>query len=687
MGYRHYADKICFSVRRFYEHKENLHKCRKSGGGVNVPRYSKPSKTFFSLFATAIVACILGAGCGGGDGSGAEISSGGGGSSHGGTTTKGVYAIFSTEGGRFADGKATVTKNLVYVTVPNVVFNAKYAGETAFLTANDLTEYDYVANPNNFGEEEFTIDGNNYLYTVESPETIDSPTWINNNQSFAKWQIKTGVDSKLTGLVTAGTDVNPVTFKFTIPGSDGILTAKTSGSYVTFKAVYVMSDELQTAGEDLEHEIVELTSGSDTDTYVDEYLVGSGLLDGENDLIAQRRAELVAAITEANALIAGHLQQVDIETEALQTDDEGNIITGPDDEPLHVIEHVSYVTYDAAAINNALVRLREMKESGNYAFDNFVPREATIPAMKSENDYHSVTIATTGNYEIELYGASGGHLWSTNNRTALGGKGGHVKGIVALNAGDVLKFHVGSAGAGTAAYDAGSGEFAKLYTAAADIQGAKAGGFNGGGGGGAGVTNSSSLIVSSGSGGGGATDVRKIGSYNKGVNTGQTTPGAADKRIMVAGGGGGAAQSAGVSIGGGAQTWPGIRGGNAGESGIIRNAVKSQAAKPDDYMYFFTSGTATVWYGTYNTNETAGTADGVGETGITGVIANGNGWEGRGGGGGGYVGGAAHTVNALVDYTASGGGGSNYVGTGTSSPIDELSDYYGDGKASIKFVN
>lgn len=93
-------------------------------------------------------------------------------------------------------------------------------------------------------------------------------------------------------------------------------------------------------------------------------------------------------------------------------------------------------------------------------------------------------VPTTGTYQLETWGAQGGH--SQYDARVQGGKGGYSAGVISLTAGEVLNIYVGGHG-----------------------------GYNGGGAG-----------NSTGSNGGGATDVRKGGA-------------SLSNRIIVAGGGGG----------------------------------------------------------------------------------------------------------------------------------------------------
>jgi hypothetical protein len=323
-------------------------------------------------------------------------------------------------------------------------------------------------------------------------------------------------------------------------------------------------------------------------------------------------------------------------------------------------------------------------------------------------DVQSVTIAVTGSYEIDAYGASGGHVFSTNNNTATGGKGGRVKGTVNLAAGTVLKVRVGGEGTGTALFNQGSATFSKIVAGYTD---AHAGGYNGGG---TGSDGSAVYPTAGGSGGGGATDIRILDApYSAGVNNyekgvANSVAGGAneglDRRIMVAAGGGGAAQC--VQIG--AADWPGLPGGDAGQNGIVDGSNGGTGApKNSSGVYLYPSGS--YWYGlqsAYGSYQPARTGNNAGplsqlvaspyggKTSGTqlGIGANGQRerlLEGTGGGGGGYYGGEA-IQNNPGGVTASGAGGSNFVDSGTlktvSSQVTGLNSVYGNGKVTIRYV-
>jgi hypothetical protein len=325
-------------------------------------------------------------------------------------------------------------------------------------------------------------------------------------------------------------------------------------------------------------------------------------------------------------------------------------------------------------------------------------------------EVQSVTITASGTYEIDAYGASGGHIWSKNSNTATGGKGGHVTGTVNLSAGTVLKVRVGGEGSGTATFNGTSFAARTSYPDGESKSSAHAGGYNGGG-----TGAGSASTAAGGSGGGGATDIRIYdGMYSAGVSNypngvdnsvaGGTYEGL-DRRIIVAAGGGGSAQAAGKS---GIMNWPGLPGGDAGQNGYINGNQPVSTTNPGD-MYLFND-SSNIWYGlqqpyagytpprTGNNSgalisvasgggaTTSGTVLGIGKNGAKGGSMD----EGTGGGGGGYYGGEAIQGNIGRGDTSSGAGGSNFADSGTlktvSSQVIGLNSVYGNGKVTVRYV-
>ncbi|MDR0539503.1 MAG: InlB B-repeat-containing protein [Spirochaetaceae bacterium] len=388
----------------------------------------------------------------------------------------------------------------------------------------------------------------------------------------------------------------------------------------------------------------ELTHGG---VYDDDFVVGSGAYSGPPETRAFAE-ELMAKLSQAAVLRQGVQQSQTVTVE-------GGTQT------------VTVTVYDYAAINMIKQQIEDMLASPSFASARgaFAATEHTINYTGGRQ---SVTVLNSGVYEIELWGASGGHIWSKNSKTALGGKGGWTKGRIRLNAGDVLKFYVGQEGFGTAVYNGSS--FSKITNFSAEGSGATymgghKGGWNGGGKGGL----SYSGDYAGGSGGGGATDVRYVGTYSANKND----AGEYSQRIMVAAGGGGAAQSASYNNG-----WPGLAGGDAGANGIRKGNIQTGGARA--------GGSAAQTAAAFSD----GSVTSGSQVGIGGAGANGNSvaYEGPGGGGGGYYGGESIATLRGTEYTSSGAGGSSYTG-GVFEPSNRdsgLNLSFGNGKAVIRYV-
>ncbi len=131
--------------------------------------------------------------------------------------------------------------------------------------------------------------------------------------------------------------------------------------------------------------------------------------------------------------------------------------------------------------------------------------------------HYVVTVQTSGNYRLEVWGAEGGGVrLSGNTASGNGGNGGYSSGEVYLSSGTILYVYTGG------------------YGLSSTI-GAAFGGFNGGG------AAYSSDINEPGNGGGGATDIRIGGT-------------SLYQRVIVAGGGGGGGEDGGDSFGYGGGT-------------------------------------------------------------------------------------------------------------------------------------
>lgn len=520
------------------------------------------------------------------------------------------------------------------------------------------------------------------------------------------------------------------------PSAGAEFPASITGGY----NVYALWEENNLAADGkarLEDSIKEAAENSEAGTTLglkDEYIIGNGVVTEGNfdaDVIALATS-LTALVEEGEALLAGTVRYAE------QTIDE------LDENGDQKIEQIQYITYEFAEMARVADAMNVILNDPRWNAEAFLPTVITLvyakypqatpatgtfkhwaSAVANKPRAQSVTIGKDGYYEIELWGASGGHLWSKNGATAFGGKGGHVKGKVYLTKGRVLKFFIGGEGEGTATptYDAQGvfKHFEENTNIVRDTQ--KSGGWNGGGNGGG--SRDTSPKTAAGSGGGGAADVRYVanitndanGTYgwdwgvpikagNSGSDAGNTNSvagpyivgGLNETRIMVAAGGGGAGQAAEII----SSYWPGIRGGWAddlhvagavkgggsndnGSSSTSPNFLYSVPNGANNYKYYGQAFTLTMTLpATYTLNESdsgqwvslRSLSPWEGQNGqdwVSGASA----YEGSGGGGGGFKGGLA-----IVKYdksihdnggnnppglafrgTASGGGGSNYYAT------------------------
>jgi hypothetical protein len=420
---------------------------------------------------------------------------------------------------------------------------------------------------------------------------------------------------------------------------------------------WAASDQFVSIYNGLRTALNEITNAlnSSNPEFDDEFVIGSGIAEAglTNEQIAQI-SQLTALIDEANQLLQGTKKEISVTVE------NGNGTTRT--------EKLVYYYYNYNRMAEVRTELRDIRQTSPI-FDSgsFVTGEAVIVESTETHTVHSVTVISAGFYQIELWGASGGHVYSKNNQPALGGQGGYTKGVVYLPAKTVLKFRIGNEGKGTAScdYDATPPSWTKID---AGYDGAHAGGWNGGGNGGA-----SESGYAGGSGGGGATDVRWVagaeGLYTASVNNHlNNTYDELGLRRMVAAGGGGAAQSASVN----SNNWPGLQGGNAGKPGKRKGGDDNVARA---------GGTSQLIALTFSGGgATTGSVAGIGGTGNRGSAA-----EATGGGGGGYYGGEA-MISPTVEYTSSGAGGSNYISADFQNTTTDLNPSFGKGRAKIKYV-
>jgi len=229
-------------------------------------------------------------------------------------------------------------------------------------------------------------------------------------------------------------------------------------------------------------------------------------------------------------------------------------------------------------------------------------------------NYQEYIVPNDGYYEIELWGASGGHV----NATSTGGLGGYSKGTAYFNKDEKIYVYIG-----------GYGENNVTIT---NIGGYNGGGFSG--------NNSGANSM----GGGGATDIRYFGSYiptEEELKWNSTL--GLNSRIMVAGGGGGSAS--------GSTTKGGAGGGLIGGSGTSSNSTYNTST------YLPTGGTQIATGNSYNKAKSGSFgqsflyySDGWGGGGGSGYYGGSNGHGTTGSGGSSFISGYAG-VNAILEST------------------------------------
>ncbi|GMO44454.1 MAG: hypothetical protein Ta2B_25340 [Termitinemataceae bacterium] len=700
-------------------------------------------KSFLSVTAI-LVASLLFAACPSQGDETIEIDGGGG----NGTLETGVFATFIVTPGKFTyyddsgvlqENQAATGANRDQMRI-NLSYNEKpilefagldytgneYSGaisdEASFTQMlKDLGEeadasgklnYDYADDPLKLGPNAegdtpsvyYTITATHYVYqlwTENGVSTLTNPSRA--NYLFTGWKVD-DLKTTITGIAK-GDVFDPASWT---AECDNRISAKTQGYTIKLVPNWIDDPNATAASKNLEDAIDSFLKKGSLD-YDDDYLIGSGTLTEATDEQKLNYTTLQNALEEAQAALAGETKTVMVAVDG-EYDDEGNAVE---------IE-IKYFERDMDRVQASLIQLNAMKADPRYQFNSFVSKRIEIPYS---GEFKSVTVTAAGVYEIELFGASGGHIWSTDGNTALGGYGGHVKGTVQLAAGDVLKVYVGGEGTGTAIRsidpDTKQPKFTKNGTGFANK---KTGGYNGGGEGGA----SDDSTISAGGSGGGATDVRFIGTYSDGVTNKDKTPGTTsspDQRILVAGGGGGAGQSASImgdflpmpafypGIGGGAAGKAAIRTGSRNDtSDDNRLQTYSYGGQTLNKLYSRKDNNGVTHYWGYIDGAQAGDSTTVaGKSGTPGSKSRA--WEGTGGGGGGYRGGGVlkGTVNSngTDAHTGGGAGGTNFISGATSgtdanfvggttnagktvtdttdSSSTYISDYYGDGKAIIEY--
>jgi hypothetical protein len=239
----------------------------------------------------------------------------------------------------------------------------------------------------------------------------------------------------------------------------------------------------------------------------------------------------------------------------------------------------------------------------------------------------SFTVASTGEYALDLLGASGGA-----GRFSAGGLGAEASGDLFLTAGEVLTLYVGGRGQDT--YSSGGGGGGSFVFLGADV-----------------------LAVAGGGGGGG---------FGAGQNggAGLTSPGGG----AGLGGSGGAGGANGTGGSGGTSVFEGDRGYNGGGGAGV--APGAQGFGGDGLHYV--SG-----YGGKFPNGGAGGAYGGGDGGFGG--GGGGGYAG-GGGGSGFSGGGGGGANS------GGGGGGSYLASLITDQVLTGGMNSGNGSISIDLL-
>ncbi|GMO55611.1 MAG: hypothetical protein Ta2G_14910 [Termitinemataceae bacterium] len=678
-------------------------------------------------------------------------------------TEKGVFVTFAAPE---ADVNAERSQKgtLVKETVPKVTY-LDGSSEDAFLEAvratggtyTGATDYDYLADPLSLGEGKAELSP---LFRVEKDdegEVINIYRYVLGNtivavplsstRDFKKWQVAAGLSSKITSL-SAGSAVDAATFHFY---TDEVLAAHT-GAYATINAVYEFKPEYKEKKDHLHGTIEDIHDLAEHADYDDEKLIGKG----GGDSVA-----LQALIDRATALMLGESKTLTtavdgefyFDADGDYTDEDGHKLQedNPGDPnstysfegttylkeqlPLPVLQTISYIDWDFGAIDQMNVELEAALANPDNNWAHFVPNALELPFKTikkgdgtnegpDKSNYYSVTVVETGWYEIDLYGASGGHVYTASAKTALGGKGGHTKAVVKLTAGDVLKVFVGGEGKGS-----GERQGNEIVRVAGNNK--YMGGFPNGGDGaqghdGYGHATETGSGAPSGAGGG-STEVQLFGTYDEGVNNRDNLVGTAndvyglngrdDRLLLVAGGGGGASQCGGIAYGGFDAGWPGLRGGNAGPISTA-DSTDSPAVKVENSIrqgWIINNGEHQnkTWISGEVTYTKVYTVEGVNASGekkllyvgltdqpVGGSISTGiggsGGWpnagkyEPSGGGGGGYRGGASSATSTGIGMIASGSGGTNYIKGGATVrniTANSTNPNYGNGRATIKWVS
>lgn len=237
----------------------------------------------------------------------------------------------------------------------------------------------------------------------------------------------------------------------------------------------------------------------------------------------------------------------------------------------------------------------------------------------TDGSVQTFTAPVTGNYDLQVWGASGGN----SSSGYLGGNGGYSKGTISLNKDDVLYIYVGGKG-----LNGVNGNTSQV------------GGYNGGGK----SSGSSSISYGIGGSGGGATHIAKVDGLLS------TLSASTSNILLVAGAGGGAADYRGYIGGAG--------GGTTGTTGIGYNASRQATAGSQ------TTGGAPGYNATTEMTGSFGKGGDAYSVSSRHTFSGGGGAGFYGGGGGS---GRSGTNSSYSRYTSGGGGGSGYIDTSLSN--------------------
>ncbi|GMO48897.1 MAG: hypothetical protein Ta2G_05350 [Termitinemataceae bacterium] len=604
-------------------------------------------------------------------------------------------------------------------------------GKQKTLTENSSSEYKFEVLTDEEGNPLYT-----YTYSLSAVPT--EPVWT--TYDFTEWVVQTvtipaGVT--FTGLAVDDV-VNAETFQFV--SSEEL--AKATKAVASIKANKLENAALTESSGNLQNKYTEILQSATNPTYPDDYVIGQG---GADTTAFQR--ELDAAIE----LLAGTLETLTTAIDGeyyleiidngdgtqtiqyLDTDGETPLVKDSDDAyhsaldgktynvselPLPVTVTMEYLVKDPEAMNAQTAKLEQM--AAHIDWSTFRPNQVAFgykEATEDSGQYYALTINSSGTYEIELNGASGGHISTRALKPALGGLGGKLKGTVHFDAGTMLKIFVGGEGQGSGIIQDGNVVLKPFESGKNDSNTVMPAGFPDGGQGGAGRNGERYS-----SSGGGSSSIRVVSEiYDDSLvgslkdKNGALLSGfvayiqTQNQRIAVAGGGGGAAQSGAIEGFGGAENryWPGLRGGNAGPASIaestdepkiaVQNGVRTYtqrvytSATDDGNKLFYSilrnGDNVPLWYATENFTHGAGgkTATGIGED---ASWPNANKYEPTGGGGGGWKGGGSASLqnNLGVGWISSAGGGSNGVDSTVTVTENTVNTVFGNGSVRIKFL-